>query len=147
MRGWEDYKVGFGDFDREFWLGKWKWLTFFSPSPWRVSLQFFTQSPSNFLNELIIYPKALIPSSVLALETKFILLTHMGCTEKKFLSFISFLLCCWIKGNILIWALTNVDNETKYELAVDLEDWSSNRRFARYRSFRLGSERDSFRWV
>ena len=68
MRGWEDYKVGFGDFDREFWL-----------------------------------------------------------------------------GNILIWALTNVDNKTFYELAVDMEDWSGNRRFARYRSFRLGSERDAFR--
>jgi len=68
MRGWEDYKVGFGDFDREFWL-----------------------------------------------------------------------------GNILIWALTNVDNKTFYELAVDMEDWSGNRRFARYRSFRIGSERDAFR--
>jgi len=68
MRGWEDYKVGFGDFDREFWL-----------------------------------------------------------------------------GNILIWALTNQDNSTHHELAVDMEDWSGNRRFARYRSFRLGSERDAFR--
>lgn len=68
MRGWEDYKVGFGDFDREFWL-----------------------------------------------------------------------------GNILIWALTNVDNSTYYELAIDMEDWSGNRRFARYRSFRMGSERDAFR--
>ena len=68
MRGWEDYKVGFGDFDREFWL-----------------------------------------------------------------------------GNILIWALTNVDNSTYYELAMDMEDWSGNRRFARYRSFRMGSERDAFR--
>jgi len=68
MRGWEDYKVGFGDFDREFWL-----------------------------------------------------------------------------GNILIWALTNVDNKTAYELAIDMEDWSGNRRFARYRSFRIGNERDAFR--
>ena len=68
MRSWEDYKVGFGDFDREFWL-----------------------------------------------------------------------------GNILIWALTNVSNATRYELAIDMEDWSDNRRFARYRSFRLGSERDAFR--
>ena len=38
-----------------------------------------------------------------------------------------------------------MDNSTKYELAVDLEDWSSNRRFARYRSFRLSDERDGFR--
>ncbi|TRY63488.1 hypothetical protein TCAL_06850 [Tigriopus californicus] len=68
MRGWEDYKVGFGDFDREFWL-----------------------------------------------------------------------------GNILIWAMTNSDNYTSYELAIDLEDWSGNQRFARYRSFRLGDEADSFR--
>ena len=29
--------------------------------------------------------------------------------------------------------------------AVDMEDWSGNRRFARYRSFRIGSERDAFR--
>jgi hypothetical protein len=49
------------------------------------------------------------------------------------------------KGNLLIWALTNVDNETLYELAIDMEDWSENRRFARYRSFRLGSEQDAFR--
>ena len=48
-------------------------------------------------------------------------------------------------GNILIWALTNVSNTTRYELAIDLEDWSDNRRFARYRSFRLGSERVAFR--
>eukprot|EP00095_Tigriopus_kingsejongensis_P011656 maker-scaffold573_size133556-snap-gene-0.13 protein:Tk11656 transcript:maker-scaffold573_size133556-snap-gene-0.13-mRNA-1 annotation:"hypothetical protein DAPPUDRAFT_195986" len=68
MRGWEDYKVGFGDFDREFWL-----------------------------------------------------------------------------GNILIWAMTNIDNYTSYELAIDLEDWSGNQRFARYRSFRLGDEADSFK--
>ena len=45
----------------------------------------------------------------------------------------------------MIWALTNVSNTTRYELAIDLEDWSDNRRFARYRSFRLGSERDAFR--
>ena len=52
------------------------------------------------------------------------------------------------------------DNATHHELAVDMEDWSGNRRFARwlvsstspndsklwrYRSFRLGSERDAFR--
>jgi len=50
----------------------------------------------------------------------------------------------WL-GNILVWALTSVDNATEYELAVDLEDWSGNRRFARYRSFRLGGESDGFR--
>ena len=49
------------------------------------------------------------------------------------------------EGNILIWALTTVSNSTRYELAIDMEDWSDNRRFARYRSFRLGSERDAFR--
>ena len=50
-----------------------------------------------------------------------------------------------LTGNILLSALTNVDNKTKYELAVDMEDWSDNRRFARYRSFRLGNEVDKFR--
>ena len=50
-----------------------------------------------------------------------------------------------IPGNILIWALTNAKNSTRYELAIDLEDWSGNRRFARYRSFRLGPEKDGFR--
>lgn len=45
----------------------------------------------------------------------------------------------------MIWALTNANNSTRYELAIDLEDWSGNRRFARYRSFRLGPERDGFR--
>ena len=49
-----------------------------------------------------------------------------------------------LSGNILISALTN-DNSTKYELAIDMEDWSANRRFARYRSFRLGNEIDKFR--
>ena len=49
-----------------------------------------------------------------------------------------------LPGNILISALTN-DNSTKYELAIDMEDWSANRRFARYRSFRLGNEIDKFR--
>ena len=44
----------------------------------------------------------------------------------------------------MISALTN-DNSTKYELAIDMEDWSANRRFARYRSFRLGNELDKFR--
>ncbi|KAK8382021.1 hypothetical protein O3P69_015193 [Scylla paramamosain] len=68
MRGWEDYKVGFGDFDREFWL-----------------------------------------------------------------------------GNILLWSLTNTDNTTKHELHIELEDWSGNRRFARYRGFKLGPEEDDFR--
>ena len=48
-------------------------------------------------------------------------------------------------GNILIWALTNVNNATRYELAIDLEDWSDNRRFARYRSFRLGRHVHIFR--
>ena len=51
----------------------------------------------------------------------------------------------FILGNILIWALTNAKNSTRYELAIDLEDWSGNRRFARYRSFRLGPEKDGFR--
>ncbi|XP_037076771.1 techylectin-5B-like [Pollicipes pollicipes] len=68
FRNWDDYKVGFGDFDREFWL-----------------------------------------------------------------------------GNILVWALTNADNGTRFELAIDLEDWSGNKRFSRYRSFRLGPEGDAYR--
>ncbi|ROT74521.1 hypothetical protein C7M84_006980, partial [Penaeus vannamei] len=47
--------------------------------------------------------------------------------------------------NILLWSLTNVDNETNYELHIELEDWSGNKRFARYRGFRVGSERDAYR--
>jgi len=68
MRNWEDYKVGFGDFEREFWL-----------------------------------------------------------------------------GNVLLWALTNSEAATKYELVVDLEDWSGNKRFARYKGFRVGPESDLYR--
>ena len=68
MRNWEDYKVGFGDFEREFWL-----------------------------------------------------------------------------GNVLLWALTNSEAATKYELIVDLEDWSGNKRFARYKGFRVGPESDLYR--
>ncbi|XP_046443576.1 techylectin-5B-like [Daphnia pulex] len=68
MRNWEDYKLGFGDFDREFWL-----------------------------------------------------------------------------GNILLWALTNSNDNKKYELAVNLEDWSGNKRFARYKGFRIGPESDKYR--
>jgi ficolin len=68
MRNWDDYKVGFGAFDREFWL-----------------------------------------------------------------------------GNSLLWALTNIDNYTQYELAIDMEDWSGNKRFARYSSFKMGPETDKFR--
>ena len=48
-------------------------------------------------------------------------------------------------GNILLSSLTNVDNTTKHELHIELEDWSGNRRFARYRGFRLGAEEDDFR--
>ena len=44
-----------------------------------------------------------------------------------------------------MWALTNVDNRTRYELSIELEDWSGNVRFARYRSFRLDGEADGFR--
>ena len=53
-------------------------------------------------------------------------------------------------GNILISALTNTMSASdptaiKYELSIDMEDWSDNRRFARYRNFRLGDENDKFR--
>ena len=46
-------------------------------------------------------------------------------------------------GNILLWALTN-DNKN-YELAINLEDWSGNKRFARYTGFRIGPESDKYR--
>lgn len=50
-------------------------------------------------------------------------------------------------GNVLISAMTNAgdDEGAKYEMQVDLEDWSGNRRFARYHSFRMGDEGDYFR--
>ena len=44
-----------------------------------------------------------------------------------------------ITGNILISALTNtvedgeIGSTVKFELSIDIEDWSDNRRFARYR--------------
>ena len=93
MRSWEDYKVGFGDFDREFWLGKLigrrgKKGFFFKKSIKRISK----------LTKLIVN------------------------------NFVCALLCIMYLGNILIWALTNVNNATRYELAIDMEDWSDNRR-------------------
>lgn len=52
----------------------------------------------------------------------------------------------WTKiGNILLWALTNSNDNKKYELAINLEDWSGNKRFARYKGFRIGPESDKYR--
>ena len=54
----------------------------------------------------------------------------------------------WISihlGNVLLWALTNSADATKYELVIDLEDWSGNKRYARYRGFRVGPESDLYR--
>ena len=48
-------------------------------------------------------------------------------------------------GNVLLWALTNSVDQKKYELAIDLEDWSGNKRFARYKNFRVGPETDLYR--
>lgn len=44
-----------------------------------------------------------------------------------------------------MWALTNSNDNKKYELAVNLEDWSGNKRFARYKGFRIGPESDKYR--
>ena len=41
--------------------------------------------------------------------------------------------------------MTNSVDQKKYELAIDLEDWSGNKRFARYKNFRVGPETDLYR--
>ena len=50
-----------------------------------------------------------------------------------------------MQGNVLLWALTNNVEQTNYELVVDLEDWSGNKRYAHYKGFRVGSESDLYR--
>ncbi|XP_037773779.1 ficolin-2-like [Penaeus monodon] len=50
-----------------------------------------------------------------------------------------------MSGNIPLWSNNKRGQRNQYELHIELEDWSGNKRFARYRGFRVGSERDAYR--
>lgn len=42
-------------------------------------------------------------------------------------------------------ALHKLTNQGSYKLHIDLQDWQGNKRFAQYRSFRIGDAEDNYR--